>query len=136
VAAAAARSSLPADGPLRVYCEARLEPRLYRKTKEKDVRDSTKDLRGALEDHDRLLLAESPSGADAIVYVLERGWKKTLGVPGARQVRVRVVAGEDSIELIGQDKTLGFNTWKGAAKGALRQAEEWLEATREASPPR
>jgi hypothetical protein len=93
-------------------------------------------MRGALDDHDRLELVDSRAGADAVILVLERGWKKTLGLPGSRQVRVRVTAGEHSIELIGQDKTLGFNTWKGAAKGALKRAEEWLEATLEAPPPR
>jgi hypothetical protein len=56
-------------------------------------------------------------------------WKKTLGVPGRRQVRVRVTAGERSFEILGRDSALGFNTWKGAAKGAAKQAEEWLQAT-------
>jgi hypothetical protein len=93
---------------------ARADARLFKKVKEEDVADSAADLRGALAD------------IDGVVLVLERGREKTLGLPGMRKVRVRVTAGDRSIELVGQDSALGFNTWKGAAKGVARQVVSWL----------
>jgi serine/threonine-protein kinase len=123
------------EGPIRVFFEAHPESRLFDETKAKDVKDTVRDLTGALDDADALVLAESRSSADAVIEVLERGKKKVLGLPTTRQVRIRVTAGGHSIELVGQDKALGFNTWKGAAKGALRDAEAWLEATLRPAEP-
>ena len=114
---------------IRVFCAPGLEPRLFTKTREKDVLDSVADLRRALADRDTLELVDSPARADAVIVVLERGRKKTLGLPGMRQVRVRVTAGPHSIELVGQDSSLSFNTWKGAARGVVKDAESWLRAT-------
>jgi hypothetical protein len=113
---------------------AHLEPRLFKKTKRTDVEDSAQDMREAFDEHDELQLAEGSAGADATILVLERGYRKTLGIPGARQVRVRVSAGGQSIELVASDKALGFNTWKGAAKMALEQSRQWIEATLQAPP--
>jgi hypothetical protein len=44
-----------------------------------------------------------------------------------RKLRVRVVLGDRSVELTGQDSLKGFNTWSGAAKGAAKQVESWLK---------
>jgi hypothetical protein len=52
-----------------------------------------------------------------------------------RKVRVRVALGRESVELTGQDSMKGFNTWSGAAKGAAKQVEAWLEK-RFATPSR
>ena len=87
-------------------------------------------MHGAIGDREGLALAPTRSEADALIFVLERGRKKSFGLPGTRQLRVRVRAGENSIELIGQDKAMGFNTWKGAAKETLKQIEDWLEGLR------
>ena len=126
----APRAAVPASGPIPIFFVGQFEPRLFKKSKEKDVSDSAKDMRGAIDDRENLALASSRSEADALVFVLERGRKKSFGLPGARQLRVRVRAGEHSIELVGQDKAMGFNTWKGAAKETLKQIEGWLEGLR------
>jgi serine/threonine-protein kinase len=128
-------TSIPAvaatSGAIRVFFVPQLEPRLFKKSKEKDVTDSAKDMQKAVSERDGLELVDSRAQADAVIFVLERGRKKRLGIPGTRQVRVRVTAGTQSLELIGQDKALGFNTWKGAAKETVKRAEEWLQETLE-----
>jgi hypothetical protein len=43
-----------------------------------------------------------------------------------RKVRVRVILGDQSVELSGQDSVASFNTWSGAANGAAKQVESWL----------
>ncbi len=63
--------------------------------------------------------------------MLERG--REPAVIGMRKVRVRVVLGDQSVELTGQDSMKGFNTWSGAANGAAKQVESWLKG-RLASP--
>jgi hypothetical protein len=112
------------SGPVRVYCEAKLEPVLFRKTGEKDVADSLKDLREAIGKREGLELAASRAEADAVVQVLERG--RDPAVIGMRKLRVRVLLGGESVELTGQDSMTGFNTWSGAAGGAAKQVETWL----------
>ena len=118
-AAARARS-----GPIRVYCETKLEPVLYQKTGQKDVADSLQDLKEAIAERNALELVPRYE-AEAVVQVLERG--REPAVIGMRKVRVRVVIGRESVELTGQDSMKGFNTWSGAAKGAARQVETWLK---------
>jgi hypothetical protein len=108
-----------------VYCEARLEPTVFKKTEAKDVLDSLVDLEKALRERRNLEIVGRRDQADAVVQVLERG--REPAVVGMRKVRVRVVLGRESVELVGQDSMTGFNTWSGAAKGAARQAEAWLE---------
>jgi hypothetical protein len=108
----------------RVYCEPKLEPVLYRKTEAKDVNDSAKDLREAFAKHGVVEVVSSRTQADAVVQVLERGREPAL--VGMRKVRVRVVVGGESAELVGQDGLGGFNTWSGAAGGVARQVETWL----------
>jgi hypothetical protein len=112
------------SGPIRVYCEAKLEPVLYRKTDQEDVADSLKDLQEAIAKRG-VLEVVSRSEADAVVQVLERG--REPAVIGMRKVRVRVVLGDQSVELTGQDSMKGFNTWSGAANGAAKQVESWLK---------
>jgi hypothetical protein len=112
------------SGPIRVYCETRLEPELYQKTGQKDVADSLKDLEKAIVERNALALVPRRE-AEAVVQVLERG--REPAVIGMRKVRVRVVLGRESVELTGQDSMKGFNTWSGAAKGAARQVESWLK---------
>ncbi len=122
-----ARASGPArahGGRIRVYCEAKLEPALFRKTQQKDVADSLKDLKEAIAERGVLELVPRHE-ADAVVEVLERG--REPAVVGMRKVRVRVVLGRESVELAGQDSMAGFNTWSGAAKGAAKQVESWLK---------
>ncbi len=125
--AVAPRSATPPgrarSGPIRVYCEAKLEPALFRKTGPKDVADSLKDLKEAIAERRALELAPRYE-AEAVVQVLERG--REPAVIGMRKVRVRVVLGRESVELAGQDSMTGFNTWSGAAKGAAKQVESWL----------
>jgi hypothetical protein len=111
-------------GPIRVYLEAKLEPVQFRKTEQKDVTDSLKDLREAVAKRDRIKLAATRAEADAVVQVLERG--REPAVIGMRKVRVRVLVGGESVDLIGQDGMTGFNTWSGAAGGAAKQVESWL----------
>ena len=120
-ARAAARAP---GGKIRVYCEAKLEPSLFRKTGPKDVADSLKDLKEAIAERGVLELGPRHE-ADAVVEVLERG--REPAVIGMRKVRVRVVLGRESVELSGQDSMTGFNTWSGAAKGAAKQVEKWLK---------
>jgi hypothetical protein len=123
---APARASAPArvpGGKIRVHCEAKLEPNLFRKTGPKDVADSLKDLKEAIAERGALELVPRHE-ADAVVQVLERG--REPAVIGMRKVRVRVVLGRESVELAGQDSMTGFNTWSGAAKGAAKQVESWL----------
>jgi len=112
------------SGPIRVYCETKLEPVLYRKTGQKDVADSLQDLEKAIAERNALALV-ARSEAEAFVQVLERG--REPAVIGMRKVRVRVVLGRESVELTGQDSMNGFNTWSGAAKGAARLVESWLK---------
>ena len=119
------------SGPVRVYCEAKLEPVTFRKTGQKDVADSLKDLQEAIAKRERLELAATRAEADAVVQVLERG--REPAVIGMRKLRVRVLLGGESVELTGQDGVTGFNTWSGAAGGAAKQVETWL-ARRLGSP--
>jgi len=121
-----------ASGRFRVYCEAKLEPVLFRKTDSKDVADSLKDLKAAIAKRG-LLEVVGRDEADAVVQVLERG--REPAVIGMRKVRVRVVLGRDAVELTGQDGMASFNTWSGAANGAAKQVEAWL-TTRLARPAR
>jgi hypothetical protein len=115
----------PRSGPVRVYLEAKLEPVMFQKAKPKDVADSLKDLREAIPKREGLALAESRGDADAVVQVLERG--REPAVIGVRKVRVRVVLGGETVELVGQDSMVtGFNTWSGAAGGTAKQVETWL----------
>ena len=123
---APARASAPVrehGRKIRVHCEAKLEPTLFRKTGPKDVADSLKDLKEAIAERGVLELVPRHE-ADAVVEVLERG--REPAVIGMRKVRVRVVLGRESVELAGQDSMTGFNTWSGAAKGAAKQVESWL----------
>jgi len=113
---------------LRVFCEAKLEPMLFRNTEQKDVSDSLSDLRRALGKRRSLELVDRPDGADAVVQVLERGREPAR--IGMRKLRVRVVLGSESAELTGQDSLASFNTWSGAANGAARQVETWLASRR------
>jgi eukaryotic-like serine/threonine-protein kinase len=116
---------LARSGPIRVFCEAKLEPVQFRKTREKDVADSLEDLEEAIAKRAGLELVPSRARAEAVVQVLERG--REPAVVGMRKVRVRVVVGRESVELLGQDSMTGFNTWSGAAGGAAKRVEEWLE---------
>jgi hypothetical protein len=109
---------------IRVHCETKLEPTLFRKTGTKDVADSLKDLKEAIAERGALELAPRHE-ADAVVQVLERG--REPAVIGMRKLRVRVVLGRESVEVAGQDSVAGFNTWSGAAKGAAKQVESWLK---------
>jgi len=111
-------------GKIRVYCEAKLEPTFFKKTESKDVADSLADLRESFAKRGKLDVVDSPAGADAVVQVLERG--RQPATIGARKVRVRVVVGASTVELVGQDSMTGFNTWSGAAGGAAKQVEAWL----------
>jgi hypothetical protein len=113
-----------APGKVRVYCEAKLEPTFFRKTEAKDVADSLADLREAFAKHGKLDVVDSPDAADAVVQVLERG--RQPAAIGMRKVRVRVVVGAATVELVGQDSMTSFNTWSGAAGGAAKQVEAWL----------
>lgn len=124
----AGAASPRSGGRVRVYCEAKLEATLFRKTGEKDVSDSLKDLREAIAKRDGLDLVESRAEADAVVQVLERG--RQPAVVGMRKVRVRVVVADASAEFLGQDSLTGFNTWQGAANGASKQVEAWLLRSR------
>jgi hypothetical protein len=108
-----------------VYLEAKLEPVMFQKAKPKDVADSLKDLREAIPKREGLALTESRGDADAVVQVLERG--REPAVIGVRKVRVRVLLGGETVELVGQDSMVtGFNTWSGAAGGTAKQVETWL----------
>jgi hypothetical protein len=107
-----------------VYCEAKLEPVLFRKTDQNDVADSLRDLEEAIAKRGVLDLVPRDE-ADAVVQVLERG--REPAVIGMRKVRVRVVLGDRSVELTGQGSMKGFNTWSGAASGAAKQVESWLK---------
>jgi serine/threonine-protein kinase len=113
-------------GRIRVYCEAKLEPALFKKSDRQDVVDSVKDLEEAIAKRDALELVGSRAEADAVVQVLERG--REPAVIGMRKVRVRVLVGATSVELTGQDSIKGFNTWSGAANGASKQVESWLKS--------
>jgi hypothetical protein len=114
------------SGAIRVYCEARLEPALFKKSDRQDVVDSLKDLREAFAKRGAIEVVASRAEADAVVQVLERG--REPAVIGMRKVRVRVVLGDRSVELTGQDSLKGFNTWSGAAGGAAKQVESWLRS--------
>ncbi len=113
-------------GKTRVFLEAKLEPTFFRKTSEKDVSDSVADLREAFEKHAKVAVVDERAAADAVVQVLERG--RQPATIGARKVRVRVIVGAATVELVGQDGMTGFNTWSGAAGGAAKQVESWLAA--------
>lgn len=112
-------------GRIRVYCEAKLEPVFFRKTDLEDVTDSLANLQEAFLKHGVVEMADHREQADAVVQVLERGREPAL--IGMRKVRVRVVVGGESVELAGQDSIKGFNTWSGAANGAAKHVEAWLE---------
>ena len=113
-------------GKTRVFLEAKLEPTFFRKTSEKDVSDSVADMREAFEKHAKVAVVDERAAADAVVQVLERG--RQPATIGARKVRVRVIVGAATVELVGQDGMTGFNTWSGAAGGAAKQVESWLAA--------
>ena len=115
-----------APGKTRVFLEAKLEPTFFRKASEKDVSDSVADLREAFEKHAKVAVVDERAAADAVVQVLERG--RQPATIGARKVRVRVIVGGATVELVGQDGMTGFNTWSGAAGGAAKQVESWLAA--------
>jgi hypothetical protein len=114
------------SGPIRVYCEAKLEPALFRKSDRQDVVDSLADLKEAIGKRGALEVVASRAEADAVVQVLERG--REPAVIGMRKVRVRVLLGTSAVELTGQDSLKGFNTWSGAASGAAKQVESWLRS--------
>jgi hypothetical protein len=122
-AAGPAPTPPPRTGRIRVYCEAKLEPVLFRKTAGKDVADSLADLEKAIAKRGVLDLVPREQ-AEAVVQVLERGRDPAL--VGMRKVRVRVILGDQSVELSGQDAVASFNTWSGAANGAAKQVESWL----------
>ena len=111
-------------GKIRVYCETKLEPVLFRKTDQKDVADSLQDLKKAIAKRGVVEVVPRYE-ADAVVQVLERG--REPAVVGMRKVRVRVLLGDRSVELTGQDSMKGFNTWSGAANGTAKQVESWLK---------
>ena len=110
--------------PVRVYLEAKLEPVQFRGTEEEDVDDSLRDLEDAIATLTGLAPAATRGEADAVVQVLERG--REPPVIGMRKLRVRVLAGRESVELVGQDSLKSFNTWSGAATSAAKQIEAWL----------
>lgn len=117
----------PVTGPVRVFCEARLEPWRFKGADAGDVADSLRDLRNALARREGIELVTSAAEAEVVVQVLERG--RAPAVIGARIVRVRVVVGSRSLELEGRDAL--FNTWKGAAGGVAKQIERWIAANRD-----
>ena len=106
---------------------------LFPNTAAKDVADSAKDLREALEKRGQVEMAASRAQADALVQVLERGRQPARF--GMRKVRVRVSLGAESLEILGQDSATSFNTWSGAAGGAARQIEAWLARRSTAARP-
>lgn len=116
------------SGPIRIYCEARPRAEVFGKVKADDVADSVQDLKKAIAKRPTLALAESRDQADVVLQVIERG--RTPALVGMRQVRVRLVAASESVEITGQDSFTGFNTWSGAAGGALDRVEAWLRANR------
>ena len=122
--AAGHRGGEAAAARLRVYCEARLQPTLFKKADARGVSDSLRDLREAFLKHGVLELVETRAQADAVVQVLERG--REPAVFGTCRVHVRVVVAGESAELVGHDGVASFNTWSGAAGGAARQVETWL----------
>jgi len=114
----------PRTGRIRVYCETKLEPVLFRKTAQKDVADSLADVEKAIAKRGVLEVVPREQ-AEAVVQVLERG--RDPAVVGMRKVRVRVILGDQSVELSGQDSVASFNTWAGAANGTAKQVESWLK---------
>jgi serine/threonine protein kinase len=121
--------SLPeSSGPIRIYCEARPHAEVFGKTKTDDVADSVQDLKKAIAKRSALALTESRDQADVVLQVIERG--RSPALVGMRQVRVRLVAGPESVEITGQDSFTGFNTWSGAAGGAVDRVEAWVRANR------
>ena len=118
------RAAPARSGPVRVYLEAKLEPLQFHGTEEEDVDDSLRDLEDAMRRRSGLTLAPTRGEADAVVQVLERG--REPAVIGMRKLRVRVLAGPESVELVGQDSLKSFNTWSGAAASAAKQIEVWL----------
>jgi hypothetical protein len=111
---------------IRVFCEAQPEPRRFRKPDPEGVRDSVADLKRALAKRAGLELVADRGRADVVLLVLERG--RVPPVFGMRKVRVRAIAGDAVVDVMGQDGLTGTNSWSGAAQGALRQVEEWLNA--------
>jgi hypothetical protein len=116
------------SGPIRIYCEARPRGEVFGKAKADDVADSLQDVKKAVTKRSILALTESRDQADVVLQVIERG--RTPAVVGMRQVRVRLVAGPETVEITGQDSFAGFNTWSGAAGGAVDRVESWLRANR------
>jgi serine/threonine-protein kinase len=114
-----------ASGPIRVYCEAALHPEFFAKAKAEDVADSTRDLQKAIGHRRTLELAESRDRADIVVQVLERG--RAPAVVGRCQMRVRLLFGAETFEILGQDSFAGMNTWGGAAGGAADRVETWAK---------
>jgi hypothetical protein len=109
---------------LRVYCEAKLEPVKYKKTDEKDVRDSVRDIEKAILKRGVLDLVPAAEGADLVVQVLERG--REPPVVGTCRLRVRAQYGGQTVELTGQGAFKGINTWSGAAEAAAREVEAFV----------
>jgi serine/threonine-protein kinase len=112
-------------GRIRVFCEARLEPVLFRKSGDQDVADSLADLEKAITERGVLDLVPRAE-AEAVVQVLERG--RQPPVVGLRKLRVRVILGKESVELIGQESIKKLNTWSGAANVAAKHVESWLRS--------
>ena len=81
-----------ASGPVRVFCEARLQREFFDKVKADDVSDSVRDLKKAIAKKRGMELSDSRERADIVLQVLERG--RRPAVVGYRQVRVRLVFAE------------------------------------------
>jgi hypothetical protein len=122
--AAEQRPTLVASGPVRVFCEARLQREFFDKVKPEDVSDSVQDLKKAITKKRGMELSESRERADIVLQVLERG--RRPAVVGYRQVRVRLVFAGETFEILGQDSLTGLNTWSGAAGGAAARVEDWV----------
>jgi serine/threonine-protein kinase len=118
-------AGLPSGRRVRLFCEARLEPLRFAKADDQDVGDSLGDLKKALVEHGVVELVDAPDAADAVVQVLERG--RQPAVVGLRKVRVKVTAGTEAAEFIGQSFK-SWNTWTGAANDAAKKVEAWVAA--------
>jgi serine/threonine protein kinase len=124
--AAEERPGSTTSGPVRVFCEARLQREYFDKVKAEEVSDSVRDLKKAIAKKRRMELSDSRERADIVLQVLERG--RRPAVVGYRQVRVRLVFAGETFEILGQDSLTGLNTWTGAAGGAAARVEDWVNA--------
>ena len=127
--AIASEKPAPSSGPIRIYCEARPHGEVFGKAKADGVADSVQDVKKAIAKRSSLALSDGREQADVVLQVLERG--RTPALVGMRQVRVRLVTGAETVEITGQDSFTGFNTWSGAASGAVDRVESWLRANRD-----